>query len=511
MLSKGSLEGILPKKNDQFTTIKVGKESFPTSVEHFQKANEFLAILRDKMAVFEKSFNGAAKQPESFYKATEAILSQGEMLQGLGDVLDKKLLLLMQERLEGSAKRVGVKVPEELRPAIMRVLGAELMANSQSYDIKPKDMVSFTVYNGVKKLEHFSENPKYKEFYATTPYVFKFAVIGRARMGAAEKFLDNAMKVEMELRSDPVFSAAFAETPYVFRRAAINYSGEGAARKHLEDGLDREVELKKDPVAGPHFKDTPFIFRRVAMEYSDVDAAKSYLRDCIKREDELQADPVVMKRFAEDKWVIKHAAGKKNAVKFLHGVIKREAELLRDPEFKDLARDNPAVILTAALYHPGKGSDKKYLRDIMKVENELREHEVLGPHFADTPHMFRRAAVLYAGKKEEAEGYLHNVRNTELGLQGDKGFSRFFEGNPYVFRYVATSHPEEGEAKDFMREVVKKCTDIEKQLAGQMMAKRLVRSDVIHAVLHYEDPVEKLNKTARTKVSEPDNSIFVKK
>ncbi|MGL4465717.1 MAG: hypothetical protein ACRC1K_26500 [Planctomycetia bacterium] len=117
------------------------------------------------------------------------------------------------ERFEEMCRRRRLRLPDDLRPAVYRLLAAELAVNAYVFDSDPTYVASATVLHG--SLNHLPE--RFPEF-AESPGVFRQAF--RHSPSDPEGVLARTRDIEAQLAADDRF-ADFRDTPFVFRVVAI--------------------------------------------------------------------------------------------------------------------------------------------------------------------------------------------------------------------------------------------------------------------------------------------------
>lgn len=125
--------------------------------------------------------------------------------------------------------------------------------------------------------------------------------------------------------------------------------------------------------------------------------------------------------------------------------------LIADAEFESL-RETPGIFRRAAVGYAGPGKAKEFLRRVLRAIPELMadaEFESL----RETPGIFRYAAVSYPGPGRAKE-FLRGVVRIIPELAADAEFESLRE-TPGIFRHAAGHYPGPGKAKEFLRSVMK--------------------------------------------------------
>ena len=143
--------------------------------------------------------------PEQTRAITEAISSSGfvaAMKQAAqADLPVNKLA----ERFEEMARREGMTVDAELRPAVVKLLAAELWTNQRALGTPAERLISATIHQGAIAPELLNEFPEYPQYFVTQAVVHN--------PGAPRTFIHRALEKFRSLSSDPEFEEIARNRP----------------------------------------------------------------------------------------------------------------------------------------------------------------------------------------------------------------------------------------------------------------------------------------------------------
>ncbi len=179
-----------------------------------------------------RSLAGPARMaPDQHYAITAASDSSGLVAAAKEALQIDPPVNAMFERFEEMCRRRGVAIDPTLRPGVLKLLAAELWANAEGLEARPKDLIAVTVYHGnIAALITEEEFASLRD----TPGVFTRAGIGYP--SDPRGFLRKVPKDVAALATEEEF-ASLRDTPGVFKHAAVHNSSDPHAflRKVQED------------------------------------------------------------------------------------------------------------------------------------------------------------------------------------------------------------------------------------------------------------------------------------
>ena len=182
-----------------------------------QKAAAFMAEVRGAQLASGRSLSGPSRlTPDQQYAITE-ISKHSSLVGAVKETLRSDLPVnAMFERFEEMCRRREFPITPILRPGILKLLAAELWANTECLRARPKDLIAVTVYHG-----NIAALAGEEEFAALrdTPGIFKYAAVNNASNPRA--FLRNVQKNIAALAGEEEF-AALRDAPGIFKHAAVH-------------------------------------------------------------------------------------------------------------------------------------------------------------------------------------------------------------------------------------------------------------------------------------------------
>jgi hypothetical protein len=355
--------------------------------EDLSRAAEFMADVREEQAASGKTLSGRTNISS---ERVIAILREAEtsnLIRAVADSLGgQQSLQKLFERFEEMCRRRKTHLPDALRPAITRLLAAELFSNTSALACSPDNAVSVTLHCGA---------------------------------------------CAHDLMSDPDF-AEFCDAPSIFRQVALsNPSDPRASLKRAQEAIATLINDEEFV----EFRDTPKLFRFVAIWHpSDPKAALQKIRLIIA---ELSADDQFAE-FRDTPWIFERVAihNPTNPKEALKKAKKLTVELIDDPEFAYL-RDTPWIFASVAVHNPAHPRDA--LRKIYATITQLANDEEFS-EFRDTPGIFRYVAVYTPSNSRE---FLMKAKVAIADLMRADEFAEFRDA-PGVLRQVVihnTSDP----------------------------------------------------------------------
>lgn len=121
-----------------------------------QRAADFMRDVR--ASVNGGTLRGGRKIPQEEKSSIAAAIQESGLTSEIKKSLKPDLLIeRTAERFEEMARRQGIAIEPELRPAIVKLLAAELYANHKALGIQAKDLRTLTVRHGAAGQELLQE------------------------------------------------------------------------------------------------------------------------------------------------------------------------------------------------------------------------------------------------------------------------------------------------------------------------------------------------------------------
>jgi hypothetical protein len=194
----------------------VSSPSEDSELALLQRAADFMRQVREAQAGSSKQFSGLNRlEPKQQYAITNVANASaliGAVKQVTGADLAAHNLF---ERFEELCRRQKFAVKAELRPAVMKILAGELVANHEALAMPVQRLIGLTVQHGAIGPELIKEFPEFEK----QRYVIRAAAMGRSSDPRA--FLGRVSKVRDALAIDPEFER-FRVVPYIFEYAAVH-------------------------------------------------------------------------------------------------------------------------------------------------------------------------------------------------------------------------------------------------------------------------------------------------
>lgn len=191
--------------------------SEPIHADRLRRAADFLAEVRRVQRESGRKLTGRAHLSDetlgAFFDAWDDSRLLAELRSPPDVVVPHDVQGTLFERFEELCRRRRIAVPDDLRPAVYRLLALELAVNGQLLGDTSESLASATLYNGV--LDALRD--QFPEF-ADTPGLLREAAQGYPSDPAT--FLADTRDSIARLEADERF-AQFRETPGVFRQAAV--------------------------------------------------------------------------------------------------------------------------------------------------------------------------------------------------------------------------------------------------------------------------------------------------
>jgi hypothetical protein len=312
-------------------------DTLPTQI---QCAAAFADEVRQIQSKSGKRFMGRNTLSSEIQYAIMKAASGSEIVAAVSEAGEGMAVRNLLERFEEMCRRRKVNIDAELRPALVKILAGELLANHSALGGSVRKLIGVTVVQGaigpglIKEFEHFRE----------TPNVILKAAAGYPSDPRA--FLRKAADTVDTLATEREFER-FRETPSVFTTAAVDYPNDPRAflRKvggHI-DALASEPEFER-------FRETPWVIAKAAVNYpSDP---RAFLRKTASTVDMLATEPE-FERFRETPWVIAKAAVNctSDPRAFLRKAASTVDMLASEPEFERF-REAPWVLAKAVVNYP---------------------------------------------------------------------------------------------------------------------------------------------------------------
>jgi hypothetical protein len=193
----------------------VSSPSEDSELSLLQRAAEFMREVRLTQAQRGKTLSGrhwlGSKQQDAIAQATQSsalIAAVSESAQVNGQ------MNFLAEQFEEMCRRQGAVVEAELRPAVLKLLAAELFINQNALKGDAKEFIPVTVCQGAIG----PELEKEFEGFRNTPSVYGIAA--RDHASDPRAFLREVEKNRETLAKEPEFKR-FRNTPGVFTTAAV--------------------------------------------------------------------------------------------------------------------------------------------------------------------------------------------------------------------------------------------------------------------------------------------------
>jgi hypothetical protein len=184
-------------------------------LSRLQRASAFIAEVRLAQAGSEKRFMGNNYlEPEQQQAVTEAVAGS-ELVAAVKQAAQVDLPVnYMAERFHELCRRQGATVDADLRPAVVKLLASELLANHHALGVPAKRLLSATLLQGAiapKLLKEFPELPRYAVLRA-----MEYAP------EAPRQFLREAKQEIEVVFSEPEFQNLVRTQPSVVEQTVIN-------------------------------------------------------------------------------------------------------------------------------------------------------------------------------------------------------------------------------------------------------------------------------------------------
>lgn len=145
----------------------------------------------------------------------------------------------LAERFEEMARRQGAILDAELRPAVIKLLAAELWVNHKALDAPAEKLISTTLHQGAIAPELIQEFSS--EF---PPSIIRFAMVDAAPASPRE-FLKRAGIEIKELAENPEFQKLADKRPSALLQAAIGRPSNAPSRLRELAGRIQNQSIKR--------------------------------------------------------------------------------------------------------------------------------------------------------------------------------------------------------------------------------------------------------------------------
>lgn len=316
----------------------------PDDELHFQlsAAAEFMAEVRASQFLSGGTLRGGIFLAREQRQAIADAIGTSALVQAAKLSMEIDLPMnLLGERFEEMCRRQKIRIDPTMRPAILKLLAAELWANAQYLSAVATDLIPVTTYHG--NITAMCADDEFASL-RNTPGLFTMAAVGYPSNPFG--FLRQGQENIAAINAEEEF-AAFRDTPNVVTRAAFDYPSK--SRRFLRRVL-KDVAAMTDEEEFIGLHSMPSIFLLAATNYP--------------------SDPRA----------------------FLRKFQQEVAALSTEGEFASL-NDVPGVFIGAAAYHPS--DPRAFLRGVQRAMVALAAEEEFAI-LRGTPGVFKEAATRYS-------------------------------------------------------------------------------------------------------------------